>query len=91
MRIADDNCKIIIKIQKKRKDSDIAILIILILGSILMKNSLVMLKIGVILRTEEENDEHLDEIGQFLAHDLFCALDNGEDWVEVTYVGRERL
>ena len=56
-----------------------------------MKNSLVMLKIGVILRTEEENDEHLDEIGQFLAHDLFYALDNGEDWVEVTYVGRERL
>ena len=56
-----------------------------------MKNSLVMLKIGVILRTEDENDEHLDEIGRFLAHDLFCALDNGEDWVEVTYVGREKV
>ena len=56
-----------------------------------MKNNLVMLKIGVILRTETPNDEYLDEIGRFLAHDLFCALDNGEDWVEVTYVGREKV
>ena len=54
-----------------------------------MEKTTIMLKIGVILHTDSPNDQNLEEIGRFLASDLYYALENGEDWVDTKYLGCE--
>ena len=40
--------------------------------------------------TIEINDEkYCDELGKNIAHDIFCEMFNGEDLLEIEYVGHD--
>lgn len=50
------------------------------------------LKFGVVIESEigDEHDYH-DDIGKLIADDLYNILENGEDYLEVYYIGAEKL
>lgn len=50
--------------------------------------TLVEYKIAIILDFEQEKAD-FDEIGEFLAEDIRNMLENGEDFVETRYIGRD--
>ena len=53
--------------------------------------TLVEYKIAITVDLEEKptKKEDLDEIGQFLAEDFYNMLENGEDFVEIRYIGAD--
>ena len=53
--------------------------------------TLVRLTLSIIIEDETENNKDYDEIGQFLAKDVENMLYNGEDTLEVDYVGYDIL
>ena len=53
--------------------------------------TLVKLTLSVIIEDETENNANYDEIGLFLAKDIENMLNNGEDMLEVDYMGYDIL
>lgn len=49
------------------------------------------LTLSVIIEDKTENNKDYDEIGQFLAKDVENMLYNGEDTLEVDYMGYDIL
>lgn len=48
---------------------------------------MIMLKLGVII----ENESNVDEIGEYLAKDIVGALYNGDDVLDVVYLGSDKV
>lgn len=49
---------------------------------------MIMLKLGVIIDNEDQN---LDKIGEYLAKDIVGALYNGDNVLDVVYLGSDKV
>ena len=49
------------------------------------------LKFGVVIESEIGDEHYSHDIGKLIADDLYNLLENGEDYLEVYYIGAEKL
>lgn len=49
------------------------------------------LKFGVVIESEIDEEHDYHDIGKLIATDLYNILENGEDYLEVYYIGAEKL
>lgn len=49
------------------------------------------LKFGVVIKSEIGDEHDYHDIGKLIADDLYNMLENGEDYLEVYYIGAEKL
>lgn len=51
----------------------------------------VELKFGVVIESEIDDGYDFHDIGEFIATDLYNMLEDEEDYLEVYYIGAEKL
>lgn len=49
------------------------------------------LKFGVVIESEIDDGHYSHDIGKLIADDLYNMLENSEDYLEVYYIGAEKL
>lgn len=49
------------------------------------------LKFGVVIESEIDDGYDFHDIGKLIATDIYNMLENGEDYIEVYYIGAEKL
>lgn len=49
------------------------------------------LKFGVVIESEIGDEYDYHDIGKLIAADIYNMLENGEDYLEVYYIGAEKL
>ena len=49
------------------------------------------LKFGVVIESEIDDEYDYYDIGELIAADIYNMLENGEDYLEVYYIGAEKL
>lgn len=49
------------------------------------------LKFGVVIESEIDDEHYSHDIGKLIADDLYNMLENSEDYLEVYYIGAEKL
>ena len=49
------------------------------------------LKFGVVIESEIDDDHYYHDVGRLIAADLYNMLENSEDYLEVYYIGAEKL
>ena len=56
-----------------------------------MTKKLIRLKIGIVLENEIDENCDFDDIGEDIAYDIWQIYNNGEDFLEVEYLGAEEV
>lgn len=49
------------------------------------------LKFGVVIESKIDDEHDYHDIGKLIATDIYNILENGEDYLEVYYIGVEKL
>lgn len=56
-----------------------------------MTKKLIRLKIGIVCESEIDENLEFDDIGEDIAYDIWQIYNNGEDFLEVEYLGAEEV